>query len=122
MWMAGLWLVMIGMVIALLWRLRTLSKTVATLRADLGSRVASGVLDAPDGAALIEAPHPTLITVEILNPFELAAKQNRLGSTAAVVAPALIRKEVIRQTVLRIKQELARQGVVGEVRVVRGSR
>jgi len=121
MWSLALWLFTAAVTAGVLWRLVYLHRTVNDLRSELARYVASGVLDAPDGRQLIEAPRPTLITVEILNPFELAARQNRLASSAAVVAPSLIKKEVIRQAVLRIKEELTRQGVIGEVRVVRGS-
>jgi hypothetical protein len=71
--------------------------------------------------ALLPAERPSLITIEILNPFELAQKQSRLAGTFGVLAPSLLRQEVLRQAVARIRQQLEAEGVQAEVRLVRGA-
>lgn len=105
----------------LIWRIWHLAQLVARMRDELAGLVDAAVLRRPDAAALIGPGRPTLITIEILNHFELAKNENRFASHAAVVAPELIRMEVTRQAVQRIKEELLRQGVKGDVRVVRSA-
>jgi hypothetical protein len=78
-------------------------------------------LQGPDVEALLPAERPSLITIEILNPFELAQKQSRLAGTFGVLAPSLLRQEVLRQAVARIRQQLEAEGVQAEVRLVRGA-
>lgn len=105
----------------LAWRIRRLQGLVRQMRTELAGLVDAAVLRAPDAAALIGAPRPTLITIEIFNHFELALRQNRFAGPAAAVAPDLLRQEVTRQAVQRVREELLRQGVQAEVKVVRGT-
>ena len=104
----------------LAWRIRHLQGLVRHMRTELAGLVDAAVLRAPDAAALIGAPRPTLITIEIFNHFELALRQARRSGSAAV-APDLLRQEVTRQAVQRVREELLRQGVQAEVKVVRGT-
>ncbi len=105
----------------LIWRVMYLAQLVARMRDELAGLVDAAVLRGPDAAAVIGPGRPTLITIEILNHFELAKKENRLAGHAAVVAPELIRMEVTRQAIQRVKVELLRQGVKADVRVVRSA-
>ena len=58
-----------------------------------------------------------LITVEILNPLEVAAKRVRLASVAGSVAPDLIGKVVYEQTARIMRRQLEMHGVEAEVRI-----
>ncbi len=58
-----------------------------------------------------------LITVEVLNPVQLAATQNRLAGVAGAVAPDLIGKIVYEQAAKIMREQLAGQGVEADVRV-----
>lgn len=58
-----------------------------------------------------------LITVEILNPLEVAGEQSALVRRFGAVAPAMLRAEVTRRAVKELQAQLAEQGVEAEVRV-----
>jgi hypothetical protein len=105
----------------LAWRIWHLQGLVTHMRTELAGLVDAAVLRAPDAAALLGSPRPTLITIEIFNHFELAKNENRFAGPAAAVAPTLLRQEVTRQAAQRVREELVLQGVKGEVRVVRGA-
>ncbi|CAM3770744.1 hypothetical protein [Smaragdicoccus niigatensis] len=61
-----------------------------------------------------------VITIEILNPLELAASQVKIAGPAGSVAPELIRRQVYSQTVSILKDQLAQQGVEAEVQIHEG--
>ena len=107
--------------VLLVWRIGHLQRLVTHMRTELAGLTDAAVLQEPDAAALIGSPRPTLITIEILNPFELAMKENRFAGPAAAVAPDLLRQEVTRQALQRVREELVKQGVKAEVRIVRGA-
>ena len=56
-----------------------------------------------------------VITIEILNPLELAATKSRFGGVAAAVAPGALRRLVYEQTVREMRVQMAEEGVVAEV-------
>lgn len=58
-----------------------------------------------------------LITIEVLNPVQLAATQNRFAGVAGAVAPDLIRKIVYEQAAKIMREQLVEQGVEADVRV-----
>ena len=58
-----------------------------------------------------------VITVEILNPLELAAHRGRVAGIAGSLAPGLVRRMVHDQTVKRLQHELAAQRVAADVRL-----
>ena len=58
-----------------------------------------------------------VITIEILNPIELAGTRGRLVGIAGSLAPGLTRRIVYDQAVRDIKRQLARERVVADVRV-----
>jgi hypothetical protein len=58
-----------------------------------------------------------IITVEILNPLELAASQVKAAGPAGKVAPELIRRQVYSQAVTILKDQLIQQGVEAEVKI-----
>ena len=88
----------------------------------------SGRWPAPDGeaaAALDGTPRPPvpkgstrrLISIEILNPIELAGTRGRLVGLAGTLAPGLTRRIVYDQTLRILKQQLVDQQVLADVRL-----
>ncbi len=90
-----------------------------------------------DAVDVFDAPRPAgvtgrdrrLITLEVLNPLELAsARAGRLGGLAGSLAPGLTRRVVHEQVVKALRVELQRMAVQADVRehavraVPRGSR
>lgn len=66
---------------------------------------------------LLGQPRPRLISIEILNPMQLAAHHNAFAGLLGNIAPGVIRHEVHRQVVRILKAELAKQEVAAEVRI-----
>jgi hypothetical protein len=58
-----------------------------------------------------------VITIEILNPIELAGTRGRLVGVAGSLAPGLTRRIVYDQAVRNLKRQLAEEHVVADVRV-----
>lgn len=58
-----------------------------------------------------------VITVEVLNPIELAAARGRIVGVAGSLAPGFVTRLVHEQTVKTLRRELTAQGVVAEVRL-----
>jgi hypothetical protein len=76
-------------------------------------------------AAAIEALRPPpsasgtrrIITVEILNPIELAASRGRLGGIVGTLAPGIVRRVVYEQAVRDMRRQLVQERVVADVRL-----
>lgn len=86
------------------------------------SRVLHPVLDlappAPDEVrSLLGQPRKRLISVEILNPMQLAAKHHAFAGILGNLAPGLIRREVHRQAASILRKELEKWDVMAEVRI-----
>jgi hypothetical protein len=88
----------------------------------------TGRWPAPDGdaaAALDGTPRPPvpkgstrrLISIEILNPIELAGTRGRLVGLAGTLAPGLTRRIVYDQTLRILRQQLVDQQVLADVRL-----
>jgi hypothetical protein len=58
-----------------------------------------------------------MISVEILNPIELAGTRGRMLGIAGSLAPGITRRIVYDQTVKSLRQQLAEHHVVADVRV-----
>lgn len=58
-----------------------------------------------------------LISVEVLNPIELAGSRGRLAGLAGSIAPRLTRRVVNDQVVKILRQQLVEQQVVADVRL-----
>ena len=67
----------------------------------------------------VEAPAPAtpFYTIEFLDPVGVAAHYSKLGAVFGSVTPAIVRREVYRQALPRIRQELADRGIVAEVQL-----
>jgi hypothetical protein len=86
-----------------------MAELVAVTTADVGKPV--------QVEALFKDSKDRLITIEILNPAELAATQSRFSGVAGGVAPGLIRKIVYDRTVQILREQLVAQGVQADVRL-----
>jgi hypothetical protein len=84
------------------------------------------VADAADGSEVFEAPRPPgatgrnrrLITIEVLNPIELATTRGgRVAGLASTLAPGLTRRIVYDQTLKTLRRELDDKGVHADVRL-----
>lgn len=105
---------LLSLVAALLWRN---FKRLRVQEADI-----QPLLDiAPPPAAEVEeilgSPHPRLLSVEIQNPLQLAAKEMAAGGLFGHLAPETVRREVYRQAAKILREELEKWGIVSEVRV-----
>jgi hypothetical protein len=117
----GLGLVVVGLVVLVLAVLQ-----LRRLRADLADveRRAGEVADELDALPPelsrtfgIGARH--LITVEILNLFELAHKESAFVRPLTALTPRLLRDVVHKRIVGRVRQNLGEQGVRADVRLHR---
>jgi hypothetical protein len=79
----------------------------------------------PVVAAAVEAMRPPpstsstrrIITVEILNPIELAASRGRLAGVAGSLAPGIIRRIVYDQAVRNMRRQMVHEKVIADVRL-----
>jgi hypothetical protein len=58
-----------------------------------------------------------LITIEILNPIELAGTRGRLAGIAGSLAPGITRRVVYEQALKLVRRQLAAERVVADVRL-----
>jgi hypothetical protein len=89
-------------------------------------RTAGEPAPAPEIAALLDtiAAQPTavsgvrrIISVEILNPLDLAGTRGRVVGIAGSFAPSITRRVVNEQAVKTLRRQLAEQHVVADVRL-----
>ena len=79
----------------------------------------------PTIAASIEAMRPVastsstrrIITIEILNPIELAGIRGRLAGIAGSLAPGITRRIVYDQAIRNLRHQLVQERVVADVRL-----
>jgi len=96
----------------LLWRWQRVAAQLQSLSAQAGAS------DEQARKALAQA-ECMLLTIEILNPLELARAHSRIGSSLAGVAPGLVRKRVYQQVASELGEELAERGVEANVEIRR---
>lgn len=92
-----------GCCVVLLRRVRTLEASLSALE-----------LPAPPPLPFRERPY---ITIEVLNPIELATAQSRTGALVGSVRPQMVTKIVYDQVAKQVLQGLEEEGAVAEVRV-----
>ena len=100
------------------WFLR-LQRRARGLR-DLAQQLAEQVGALPrDLRAEVAEPAPAtpFYTIEFLDPVGVAAHYSKLGAVFGGVTPAIVRREVYRQALGRIRDELAIRGIVADVRL-----
>ncbi|MGB0218123.1 MAG: hypothetical protein ACPGJF_02185 [Sinimarinibacterium flocculans] len=101
----------------LLWqRARQQQRLLATLARDQTVLARSWNALPPDAATLLNTGG-ALITIEILNPVELASQESPLAGPLGRVAPGLIRRLVYQRAAEMLRQQLGEHGVQAEVRI-----
>lgn len=103
----------IGLIIlggGLLWRWRQVAEELQTLSAQVGAS------NPQEREALVQA-QTMLLTVEVLNPLELARAHSRIGSSLAGVAPGLVRRRVYQTVASELRDELAERGVQANIEI-----
>jgi hypothetical protein len=115
---AALVLVLVNLVLlgVLARKLLALDSAQKALRIELAQLTPTEALP-PQLEKAFAAGRKRLLTVEILNPLELAAAHNRLAGIASGVAPAAVRAIVYEQAAKITKEQLAKQQVEADVRV-----
>ena len=104
-------------VVALLaWRLQILDARERALRADLAELAPATTLP-PVVEQAFRAGRQRFLTVEILNPLELARERNKFAGVAGVVAPSAVRAIVYEQAAEITRTRLAEHGVAADVQI-----
>lgn len=118
MQIAALVLVIVNVVLlaVLARKLLALDSAHKALRIELAQLTPAEAL-APPLEKAFAAGRKRLLTVEILNPLELATAHNRLAGVAGAVAPGAVRAIVYEQAAKITKEQLAKQQVEADVRV-----
>lgn len=102
--------------VVLLWHVRRLRRKNIELAATVAESTAKALQSVPTEPAFV-VPKSRLITIEILNPSELAATQSRFSGFAGAVAPNLLRKIVYEKAAEIMREQLEAQGVQAEVAI-----
>lgn len=87
-----------------------LERRIADLAAELDT-----IADAPPAPPVPAIPNRPIITVEILNPIELATSQVRAAALVGSWKPDMITKIVYEEAVKQMCAQFAEEGVVAEV-------
>lgn len=107
-----------GLCIWLLMRLRQLRAHYTELSQRLEAQNQNLGISAPELKPLVGQRDATLITIELLNPLQLAAKQSWYAEQFGSVTPSLIRQKVYEQIRSNCLSSMAQQGVDAEVKIV----
>lgn len=105
---------------ALFWLLKRLQRQqqlLETLRQDQQALNAAWNALPPDAAQLANVGAACFVSLEILNPVELAAKESSFAGPLGSIAPGLLRKIVYQRAVAIIREDLLKHGVVAEVKI-----
>jgi hypothetical protein len=104
---------------ALLWRQSRQRAELHTLQSHCEQlRVGMQTLPA-DAQALLGPERPLLLSIEILNPMQVAATQSWFASTFGSLTPGLVRRVVYERAVGIVRQEVLKHGLEAEVRLHR---
>ncbi|MDN5862987.1 MAG: hypothetical protein L0H19_06020 [Salinisphaera sp.] len=99
-----------GLTAVLALRLLRLNRRLQRLEADWQDA------DEDVQAALAEQPR-LLVTIDILNPLELARARSRIGARLIAFAPQLVTRRVFDSVARQLDEQLAAQGVEAQVQV-----
>ncbi|NYI77551.1 hypothetical protein [Nocardioides panzhihuensis] len=105
---------------AVAWRLRRSNQALRAETIGLLWRLEQADLTAPRSAYAELPPEDRLLSIRILNPLELASAQTKAATMLHRVRPALLSKMVYDQAAESLRERLADEGVVAEVRVHAG--
>lgn len=105
---------------AVAWRLQRTNKALRAETIGLMWRLEQADLSAPRTAQAELPLEDRLLSIRILNPLELASAQSKAAAMLHRVRPALLSKMVYDQAAESLRERLADEGVVAEVRVHAG--
>ncbi len=71
----------------------------------------------PDAVQLAAVGATSFISLEILNPVELASRESSFAGPLGNIAPGLLRKIVYQRAAAIIREDLVKHGVQAEVRI-----
>lgn len=91
-------------------RLHAMEKTLQTLQGD------RAVFPA-DFRKLLSTSQTELISIQLLNPMELAMQQSKLASALGSLSPSLLRRIVHNEAIKITRRELERHGAKAQVRL-----
>lgn len=101
--------------VVLLRRLQQQRQLVRTLEQDHQALATAWNTLPPDARRLLP-DGGALISIEILNPVELAAKESAIAGPVGSLAPNLIRKIVYQRTAAMLREQLLEHGVRADVK------
>lgn len=101
---------------ALTWRQWQLGQEVVRLRLQANALALKVGSEAATLEGLVGGRAP-VISIEILNPMEVAAKESWVAGALGNLSPALIRGIVYKQASEQLRQELTLRGIQSDVRV-----
>ncbi|HUP92944.1 MAG TPA: hypothetical protein VM074_11905 [Solimonas sp.] len=101
------------------WQLIRLRSKAVTLATELDA-LAPELAQKPLAADLAVTGPAQKITIQILNPLELAARESWFAEKLGSLTPALIGRIVHERTLQDLRRQLAEHGVKAEVLLARG--
>jgi hypothetical protein len=111
--------VILGLILllaGLCWRLSQLQQALRTLQSDQRQLASAWNALPPDARSLLPTT-TALISIEILNPAALAARESRFAGVLGSVTPSLLRGIVYKRTADTLRTQLQEYGVEAEVKV-----
>lgn len=105
----------------LAWRLRSLRRDYRLLHEQLVEANAALGTVAPDLQALLGSEPATIISIEILNPMQLAAQESWFADKFGSLTPALIRRIVYDRALKICEETLTRFGAEAQVQIRRAA-
>lgn len=101
----------------LLWQFDRLGKRLQSLEQTLQTLQAERAAFPTEFRKLLASGGSTeLISIEILNPMELAAQQSKLASTLGSLTPSLVRRIVHNEAIKIVRKQLEKHGAKAQVR------
>lgn len=101
----------------LLWQFDRLGKRLHKMEQALLTLQGEKATFPPDFRKLLSGGQTELISIQILNPMELAAQQSKLASALGNLTPSLIRRIVHNEAIKITRRELERHGAKAQVRL-----
>ena len=97
-------------------RVARLEQALLTLQQDQGSLAQAWQATGAEARRLLPVG-TALLSIEILNPLELASRESRMAGVLGQVTPTLLRKLVYERVREQLLQDLPQHGVEAEIRL-----
>lgn len=120
-WMGLLLLLNAALLGYLGWRLHRLRKLARVLGDELELLRHQPYDEAPDLEKLLGSGQRPLVTLDILNPMEVAAQQSWFVDKFGALAAPVVRRIVYEQTASMLRDQLGEHGVRAQVRLHRAA-